>query len=139
MLGAASALVSETIHQVKPMPDIEELNRYLIQDGLRYDPEASQIIPLIRHQEMEEEISSELEQRLARLENGFINMHKGIWDAISSGSDYSLRHATASSRELLRQVVDLLAGEVQGNFTRKTRIKRILHSESRTMVVDAVA
>lgn len=139
VLGAASALISKTIEQVKPPPDIEQLNGYLIRDGLRYDPTTAQIITLSGQQLIEERISSELEDRLTKLGNHFAAMHKGIWDAISSGSEDSLRHATVSARELLRQVIDVLAGEDQHNLTRKARIERILHSESRTEVVDAVA
>jgi len=139
VLGAASSLISETIKQVTPPPDIQQLNRFLTRDGLQYDPKTARIIPSTGEPKIEEEISSELDKRLAKLGKRYVSMRKGVWDAISSGSEDSLRHATASSRELLRQVIDLLAGEGQGNLTRKDRIRQILHSESRTTVVNATA
>nr|MDO8099657.1 hypothetical protein [Candidatus Njordarchaeota archaeon] len=135
VLGATSSLLATA----KSRLDVEELNRYLIRDGYEYDSEKKQIIPSTGHPEIEAKILSELESRLANLGDEFPPIHSGVWDAISSGTEDSLRQAVSSSRELLSQVVRKLTSQLSDNPTRKSRIKAILQSKSQADVIDSVA
>jgi len=139
VLAAGGVLIQQAIQRFHPGPDIENLNRSLVRDGLQYDPMSGRIVPATGAPEEEKKLQTELDRRLWNLNPEFQRMHEGLWDAISSGSADKLRQANSSARELLRQTVDHLVGNGLEKMSRKARIKRILQSESRGELVDAIA
>ena len=100
--------------------------------------EEKTLLPTTGNLQVESELASELDETLKKLDPKFPVMRQGIWDAISSTNKDKARHAIASSRELLSQAIDKLAGNPPGNHTRKERIRKILGSKAESELVDAV-
>ena len=116
--------------------EIESINKSLAIDGLHFDKESKTLKPTVGHIDEEKAIMSKLDEFLASLDKRFYDMHKGIWDAISSGGADKYRWATASCRELLRQVIEKLASS--GN-TRREKLESILGSTFRARMCDSIA
>ena len=86
-----------------------------------------------------------LDELLMELDPDFVEMRRGSWHALNAGGPDRLRHAGASQRELLRQVLRYfvpdfeLPKESRGGPQIKPRLKTVLHrSKSDAEFVDAV-
>jgi hypothetical protein len=115
---------------------VEVIDRSLSRDGLYFDRESNTLKPNVGHTDEEEYITSKLDDSLSNLDPKFCVVHKGIWDAISSGGSDAYRGAIASCRELLRQVIDNLASS---GDTRRSKLHNILDSTTRARLCDSVA
>lgn len=130
-------LIRETIRTVEPKPDLEELNRLLLRDGLTFDEKRGIVIPSTGNLTLEKGLASELDIMLNGLDEQFVKMHEGSWSALASGGHDNLRQSITSARELLRQVIDHLAPQ-EPEMTRKQKVKSILGSESRAELVNSI-
>jgi len=136
ILGVAGALLSRSY---MGLAEIDELNSYLARDGLHFDWKKKRLLPTTGNLQVESGLATELDDLLRCLDSRFPVMRQGIWDALSSTNKDKARHAISSSRELLAQVIDELAGKPPGNPTRKERIGKILESRSESELIDAVS
>jgi hypothetical protein len=146
LIPLASNLVSKALGRGSSGRDeVKRLNLFLMGDGKSYNPGTGTITNAVGNVKVERKLSAELDRRLARIDEKFVEMHNGIWDALASTSRDKERQAISSSRELLSHVLrdltkDLDKTKKKGDvITRKQRVKHILRSETNSEFVDSVA